>query len=151
MKWVAALSRLFLVRGVRTVASSPWLPPGFISSDVCQPQKTAKHHLLTLSIVLLSVHFLFANLGYFFIFKTCSLTHVNLAVVGPVAALGRFLAAWRGGPPPGWRPRSLQAFPVWPTGLVTPSTRGLPGRGIELVSAARWILNHSTPRGAHVH
>lgn len=110
MKWVAALSRLFLVRGVRTAASSPWLPPGFISSDVCQPQKTAKHHLLTLSTVLLSVHCLFANLGYFFIFKTCSLMHFNLAVVGPVAVLGLFLAAWRGGSPPGWCLRSLQAL-----------------------------------------
>ncbi|XP_061277022.1 negative elongation factor A isoform X1 [Bos javanicus] len=35
----------------------------------------AKYHLLTLFIVLLSVHFLFANLGYFFFFKVCLLMH----------------------------------------------------------------------------
>lgn len=71
--------------------------------------------------------------------------HFNLAVVGPVAVLGLFLAAWRG-PPGGACARCRPSLVCGPTGSVTAQHEGPLGTGIELVSAARWVLTVEFPQ-----
>lgn len=127
------------VRSMRPGVSSPLVSPGIhLSRCLSASGDFAKYHLLTLFIVLLSVHFLFAHLGYFFIFKVqFTYAFYFSAVVGLVAALGLFLAAWRGGSSPVWRVGAhcralLLCGPRAPSPF---SVRGLPGPGIKLVSA----------------